>query len=331
LSIFAVWENQSPQNLYALKNRFNSIGWLKACMAILGILGLSIIIIEIFSFSSGDIKNSAIAPSTIIARTPYIPDKISFSGEEVPLKYFDVYESLEKEIIINAYWHSQTILYIKKANRYFPIIEPILKANNIPDDFKYLVVAESGFSDVVSPAGAAGFWHFLENTAREYGLEVNQEVDERYNLEKATNAACRYFIESYTLYKSWTMVAASYNGGRNGIDKQISRQGENNFYDLLFTEETQRYIFRILAFKTVMEHPELYGFILSKDELYKPIPYNEMKINGSIEDMGSFAKQNGTNYKILKFMNPWLRDIKLTNPQKKEYTIKIPLTDCREL
>jgi membrane-bound lytic murein transglycosylase D len=314
-----------------LKNKFIETGWFKACIGIFGILALCAVVIITFSFSSGDNKSDPAPPSNILAKTPYIPGKITFSGEEVPLQYFDVYESLEKEIIINAYWHSQTILYIKKANRYFPVIEAILKANNVPDDFKYLVVAESGFSDVVSPAGAAGFWHFLENTAREYNLEVNQEIDERYNLEKATDAACRYFHESYALYKSWTLVAASYNGGRNGIDKQISRQGENNFYDLLFTEETQRYIYRILAFKIVMEHPENYGFILSKDELYKPIPYTEVKINGGIEDMGTFAKQNGTNYKLLKFLNPWLRDVKLTNPQKKEYIIKLPLPNCREL
>lgn len=313
-----------------MKNIIIRIGCSKSYIAIAGILAICIVIVVLFSFSSGD-NNNASPPSNILAKTPYIPDKISFSGEEVPLQYFDVHESLEKEIIINAYWHSQTILYLKKANRYFPLIEPILKANNIPDDFKYIVVAESGFSDVVSPAGAAGFWHFLESTGREYGLEINNEVDERYNLEKATDAACRYFHESFALYKSWTLVAASYNGGRSGIDKQISRQGENNFYDLLFAEETQRYIYRILAFKIVMENPELYGFILNKEELYKPIPYNELKINDGIEDMGIFAKQNGTNYKILKYLNPWLRDIKLTNPQKKEYIIKIPLPNCREM
>ncbi len=237
------------------------MGFLKGSVLVFGILTVLLAIVILFSFTKEDNKNSEAPFSNIIARTPIIPEKLTFCGEEVPLQYFDVRESLEKEIIVNAYWHSQTILYIKRADRYFPVIEPILKANNIPDDFKYLVVAESGFSDVVSPAGAAGLWHFLENTGREYGLEINDEVDERYNLEKSTNAACKYFKESYDLYKNWTLTAASYNGGRNGIDRQISRQGENNYYDLLFAEETQRYVYRILAFKVVMEDPEKYGFI----------------------------------------------------------------------
>lgn len=205
MSIFAV-RVRSPKNLKTLKNTSVRFGCNKAYVTIIGIITASIFIVVLISFSTGDNKNYIPPPSNILAKTPFIPDKISFSGEEAPLQYFDVHESLEKEIIINAYWHSQTILYLKKASRYFPVIEPILKANNIPDDFKYIVVAESGFSDVVSPAGAAGFWHFLENTARDYGLEVNQEVDERYNLEKATVAACRYFHESYALYNSWAAL-----------------------------------------------------------------------------------------------------------------------------
>jgi membrane-bound lytic murein transglycosylase D len=314
-----------------LKKILEQLGLIRGSVVFIGVLTILLIGILFFSFTNEKDSCSESHSSYLLIRTPLIPDKLSFSGEEVPLKYFDVRESLEKEITINAYWHSQTILYIKRANRFFPIIEKILNANNIPDDFKYIVVAESGFSDVVSPAGAAGLWHFLENTGREYGLEINEEVDERYNIEKSTAAACKYFNESYNIYKNWTLTAASYNGGRNGIDKQISRQGENNYYDLLFAEETQRYVYRILAFKVVMEDPEKYGFFIRPEELYKQLPCNEIKIDSSILDMSAFAKQYGTNYKLLKFLNPWLRDTKLTNSKKKEYIIKMPLPNSREL
>jgi membrane-bound lytic murein transglycosylase D len=303
---------------------------MKVSLVISGILIVTSVFIILSSFSDNNKSNNAHV-SNIIAHTPYIPDKLTFCGEKVPLEYFDVFESFEKEMLINAYWHSQTILFLKKVDRYFPVLEPILNANNVPDDFKYLVLAESGFSDIVSPAGAAGFWHFLESTARDYGLEVNDEVDERYNLEKSTYAACKYFRESYELYKSWTMVAASYNAGRKGIDRQIDRQGEHDYYNLLFAEETSRYVFRILALKTILENPEDYGFILEDHEIYKPIPYKQITINDSIADIGIFARENETNYKLLKFLNPWLRDTKLTNPQRKEYIIKLPLSTSREL
>jgi membrane-bound lytic murein transglycosylase D len=262
--------------------------------------------------------------------TPYIPDELTFCDEKVPLKYFDVRESLERELLINSYYHSQTIMFLKKGNRFFNEIEPILKENDIPDDFKYLMVAESGFQDIVSPAGAAGQWHFLDATAREYGLEVNDEVDERYNLAKSTGAACRYFKESYAIYKNWTLVAASYNGGRRGVDRQIEKQGETNYYNLLFGEETGRYVYRILAIKLIFENPGKYGFSLSESEIYPLIPCKDIKVDSTINDIGEFAKSLGTNYKLLKIFNPWLRDKKLTNSSKKEYTIKIPLDNSRE-
>jgi hypothetical protein len=258
------------------------------------------------------------------AVTPYMPENLDFCGEPVPLKNYDVFESLERELLVNTYYHSQTILFIKKASRYFPTIEDLLKKYNVPDDFKYLAVAESGLADVVSPAGATGFWQILESTANDYELEVNAEVDERYHLEKSTEAACKFFHESYEKYKNWTLVAASYNVGRRGIDRQIERQGEQNYYDLLFNEETARYLYRILAIKLVLSNPSAYGFDIPQDEVYKPINFKEVIISEPIPDMGEFARNNGTNYKLLKYMNPWLRDNQLTNTRKKEYTIKIP-------
>ena len=256
--------------------------------------------------------------------SPFIPDNLEFCEEPVPLNYYDVFESLERELLVNTYYHSQTILFIKKANRYFPVIEPILKKNKIPDDFKYLVVAESGMANVVSPAKATGFWQLLESTAHDYGLEVNDEVDERYHLEKSTVAACKFLHDSYAKYKNWTLVAASYNVGRRGIDRQIERQGEQDYYNLLFNEETARYLFRILAIKLVLDNPRAYGFDIKSDELYKPVSYKVITINEPIPDIGAFARENGTNYKLLKYLNPWLRDNKLTNSRRKEYIVKIP-------
>lgn len=293
-----------------------------------GFSAIALVIILIGSVC--DLKQEADTSKSIDC-TPTIPSKVDFCDEPVPLDFFDVHESLEKELIINTFWHSQTILLLKKAPRFFSEIEPILKANNVPDDFKYLMVAESGFQDIVSPAGAAGQWHFLEATAKEYGLEINDEVDERYNLLKSTEAACRYFRESYNIYKNWTLVAASYNGGRRGVDRQIEKQGVTNYYDLLFAEETGRYVYRILALKLIFQNPGTYGFHLSADEIYPIIKYEEVKVDSSINDMGAFAKTYGTNYKMLKMLNPWLRDKKLTNPQKKTYIIKVPGKNSREI
>lgn len=286
-------------------------------------IGLTALIILHSAFKSSGIKDIN-SSNNLSAVSPYIPDKLEFCGEPVPIKDYDVFESLEREMLVNTYYHSQTILFIKKANRYFPVIEPILKENNIPDDFKFLSVAESGLANVVSPAQATGFWQLLESTANDYGLVVNDEVDERYHLEKATEAACRFLQDSYKKYGNWTMVAASYNVGRKGIDRQIERQGEQDYYNLLFNEETARYIYRILAIKLVISDPITYGFDIKPEELYEPIPYREVIIDSSIADIGAFARDHGTNYKLLKYLNPWLRDNKLTNSKSKEYTIKIP-------
>lgn len=258
-----------------------------------------------------------------------IPAEIDFAGEKIPVEYFDVHESFDRELLINTYWQSQTLLFIKRAHRFFPVIEPILKANNIPDDFKYLAIAESGLTNSVSPAGAVGFWQLLSGTAKDYELIVNEEIDERYHIEKSTEAACKFLNESYQVYNNWTMTAASYNAGRRGINSQIEIQKQTNYYDLLLNEETARYIFRVLAIKAIIENPEKYGFIYRQQDLYQPLAYFVVKADTTINDFAQFAASFGTNYKMLKFYNPWLRKPYLNNKNKKIYTIKIPAENSR--
>jgi len=254
-----------------------------------------------------------------------LPDRLTFAGEDVPLEYYDVRENLDRELLSTVYFHSQTIRYIKNAPRYFSIIEPILKANGIPEDFKYLSVAESGFDPrAVSPAKAVGLWQLLEAPAKENGLEINTEVDERYHIEKSTEAACRILKSAYQKYGSWSLVAASYNGGRAGLDKKIEQQKVKSYYDLLFVEETTRYVFRILALKLVMEDPEEYGFRIEKKDLYPIIETENIEVKGPIPDLATYALGKGINYKILKMFNPWLRETFLKNPTRKTYTLKIP-------
>ena len=254
-----------------------------------------------------------------------LPSTLTFAGEPVPMEYFDVRENLDREILSTVYFHSQTIRYIKNAPRYFSIIEPILHSNGIPDDFKYLCVAESGFDvRAVSPAKAVGLWQILESTAKESGLEINSEVDERYHIEKSTEVACRIFKSNYLKYGSWSLVAASYNGGRTFVDRQINTQRVKSYYDLQFGEETTRYVFRILAFKLVMEEPEKYGFMIDKDQLYPIIDTRTIEIKKPVADWATFAIENGITYKILKMFNPWLRENFLKNPTMKTYTLKIP-------
>lgn len=260
-----------------------------------------------------------------------VPEEINFAGEKVPLEHFDVYEALDRELLSNTFFHSQTLRMIKMANRYFPRIEPILEAEGIPDDFKYLAIAESNLSNVVSPAGAVGYWQLLKGTGQEYGLEINSEVDERYHLEKSTVVACKYIRESYEKYLNWTMAAASYNAGRRGIDRQVDRQKEEDYYNLLLNEETGRYIFRILAFKLILEDPSAYGFHLSKEDLYQPIPYDVVVVDGPVTDFADFAREHDTNYKMLKFLNPWLRENNLTNSKRTSYEIRIPKPHSREM
>jgi peptidoglycan lytic transglycosylase D len=256
--------------------------------------------------------------------SPKIPDKLDFCGEGIPLENFEVYERIDREFVVNTYFHSSTILAMKKANRWFPIVEPILKANGVPDDFKYLMVAESGISNVTSSAGATGYWQFMEDAALKYGLEVNSEVDERYHIEKSTEAACKYLKEAYGLFGNWTLAAASYNTGIPNIQKQIIRQKAHNYYNLVLAEETLRYIARIVVIKEIMNHSSKYGYDIKQDELYDKMPYKIVQVKGPVNDLADFAIVNGINYKILKLYNPWLRDIALKNINGKAYSIKIP-------
>ena len=254
----------------------------------------------------------------------YFPASADFAGEVAPLQITDVKERLDRELLINANLHSTTTLIIKRANRVFPIIEPILKKYNVPDDFKYLAVIESGLTNAVSSAGARGIWQFMPDTAKEKGMEVNELVDERYHLEKSTEAACRYLLTAKEKFGSWTLAAASYNGGMNGISKKIDEQKVTNYYDLGLTEETSRYVFRILALKEIMKQPVKYGFNLNPGDLYTSIPTKKIEVDSTISNLSSFALSQGINYKILKLHNPWLRDKKLVNPSKKKYEIEIP-------
>mgnify|MGYP005825196505 FL=1 len=254
----------------------------------------------------------------------YFPATANFAGEQTPLGISDVKERLDRELIVNINLHASTILAIKRANRAFPIIEPILKKNGIPDDFKYLAVIESGLVNAVSGAGARGVWQFMPETAKERGMEVNDGVDERYDLEKSTQAACSYFLSAKAKFGTWTLAAASYNGGMGGVNKQMDIQKETNYYDLLLTEETSRYVFRILALKEIMKNPDKFGYTIANEELYKILPTKKMEVDSSITDLADFAKAQGINYKILKIHNPWLRDKKLDNPTNKKYTIEIP-------
>ncbi|MGE4586755.1 MAG: lytic transglycosylase domain-containing protein [Mangrovibacterium sp.] len=260
-----------------------------------------------------------------------VPAQLSFAGEPVPLDYMDVYESLDRELMVNSYFHSQTLRLLKLAPRYFSVIEPLLKADTIPMDFKYLAVAESGFNlRALSPAGAAGIWQFLRGTAQDYGLEVNSEVDERYHMEKATRAACRYLKDSYRKYGNWTLVAASYNAGRNFMDRQIERQQQVDYYDLYLGEETGRYLFRILALKLILEDPEAYGFRVTEKETYPAWQTVALRISGPVPDFAAFAREHGTNYKILKMLNPWLRKNFLSNSGRKTYVLQLPGPDGRK-
>lgn len=256
----------------------------------------------------------------------YFPTSIDFSGEQTPLQISDVRERLDRELLINANLDATTLLILKRANRAFPVIEPILAKYNVPDDFKYLAVIESALVNAVSPAGARGIWQFMPQTAKEIGMEVNESVDERYHLEKSTEAACKYLLDAKAKFGSWTLAAASYNGGMTGVNKQIESQKVSSYYDLLLNDETSRYVFRILALKEIMKAPAKYGFTVNTEQLYVNLPTKKLEIDSSIDDLATFAKSQGINYKILKIHNPWLRDKKLVNVSRKKYEIQIPLS-----
>ncbi len=256
--------------------------------------------------------------------SPEMPESMEFAGERIPIENFEVKERMEREFIVNTYFHSYTILAIKRSARWFPVIEPILKKNGVPDDFKYLCVAESNMENVISPAGATGFWQFLKPTAQKFGLEVNDQIDERYNVEKSTEAACKYLLDAYNRFGSWITAAAAYNMGTVGADNQMDRQKADNYFNLVLGVETSRYIGRMVSLKYIMKNPEKYGFDLKEYEKYKPLEYYNITLDGSVNNFSDFASSYGINYKILKYYNPWLRDTTLTNSNKKSYLIKIP-------
>lgn len=253
-----------------------------------------------------------------------MPEHLVFAGEPVPMADEEVQERYDRELLTNTYWQSQTILLIKRANKFFPIIEKILAKNGIPDDMKYVALAESGLQNVVSPAGASGYWQMLEATAKIYGLEVTSEVDERYHIEKATEGACRYFREAYAAFNSWPLVAASYNMGIEGLRRQMQQQGVKSYYDLLLNAETSRYVFRIIAIKEIIERPKKFGFNILPSHKYTLQPTVKLRVPQSIPDLAKYSLRNGYNYKILKTYNPWLRKPSLTVPAGKTYFIDVP-------
>jgi hypothetical protein len=253
-----------------------------------------------------------------------IPEDLNFAGENVPQEDPEIMERVDREFLVNTYWQSNAVLLIKRAHKYFPIIEPILAKNGIPDDFKYLAVAESGLQNVVSHAGATGFWQIMKGTGREYGLEVNANVDERYHLVKSTEVACNYLNKWKKKYGSWTLTAAAYNAGPGAINKYLGIQQVDDYYDLLLGQETGRYVFRIMAIKEILSHPEKYGFDLNKEDLYTAVPTFEVEIDEPVFSFADFAQQYEINYKILKRHNPWLREPHLNNKSGKKYVLQIP-------
>ncbi len=294
------------------------MNWIKKAGIITSIIIVSGI--SIFAISNEN-KNIITHEGTAF----YYPTATDFAGENTPLNIADVNERFDRELLVNANLHASTILIIKRANRAFPIIEPILKKNGVPDDFKYLAVIESALINAVSGSGARGVWQFMPETAKEKGMEVNDCVDERYHLEKSTEAACKYLLAAKEKFGSWTLAAASYNGGMTGVNKQIEIQKVSNYYDLLLNDETSRYVFRILALKEIMKNPEKFGFAIPKQELYELFPTRKIEIDSTVNNLADLAISQGINYKILKIYNPWLRDSKLENKNKKKYSIEIPL------
>ncbi len=253
-----------------------------------------------------------------------IPENLAFAGEHVPIGDPQVREAFDRELLVNTYWQSQTLLFIKRSARHFPMIEKVLKENGIPEDFKYLPLIESGLQPIVSPAGAVGFWQIMESTGKQYGLEINREVDERYHVEKATRVACAYLKEAYEEFGSWTLAAASYNMGITGLKKQMERQRENSYYALNLNPETARYVYRLLAVKEILDDPEQYGFHVRAKDRYPEIETFTVEVDSSLSHVAHLNRKYGINYRILKYHNPWLRMEYLPNSNGKVYELIIP-------
>jgi hypothetical protein len=304
--------------------------WMKyALIAIMGcIIGGGVVSLVAFDSNKRDAKADQeylqhVSENYRIYALP-LPESADFCGEAAPLEKWDVAEKLDRELLVNSYWHSNTLLAIKRSARWFPLIEKVLKEEGVPDDFKYLALVESNFTNATSPAGAVGYWQFLAETATEFGLEVNDEVDERYHVEKSTRAACKYFKQAYNKLGSWSLAAASYNMGMLGVQKQMDRQKQNNYYELLLNEETSRYVFRILSMKEIVNNTDKYGFVIRPSDIYAPIDSKEVTITGSVEDFAAWCQEYGVSYKDFKLLNPWLRQSYLKNKSGKTYVVKIP-------
>jgi membrane-bound lytic murein transglycosylase D len=297
---------------------------LKNIFAVFGFLSLSALLIFAVQDAPSDenLEKKLINDYNVYALN--IPSDLNFAKEAIPLKNPDVLERMDRELLVNTYWQSNGLLMFKRANKYFPVIEPILKKNGIPDDFKYLAVIESGLQNATSPAGARGFWQIMKATGRENGLEINSNVDERYNLEKSTEVACQYLLKAKERFGTWTLAAASYNAGMAGIANRLESQGVNDYYDLLLGEETGRYLFRIIAIKEILNNPEKYGYNFRYKDLYNSIPTYKVEVDTAVTDFVLFSERFGINYKILKLHNPWLREPHLNNKSGKQYYIEIP-------
>jgi len=287
-----------------------------------------IILTVLLTFISVTIFINAKEPSKKTAKQYVIqavrhPDTLFFAGEQVPLHQYDIKERVDREFLVNTYWQSNSLLLLKRAHKYFPIIEPILARHQIPDDFKYLAVIESGLQNVISPAGAKGFWQLMPNTAKEYNLIVNKNIDERYHLEKSTTAACQYLLKAKNKFGSWSKAAASYNMGMSGLNRKLENQMVNSYYDLLLSNETSRYVPRIIAIKEILSHPYDYGFSFDNSDLYNFPKYKTIIVDTTITDLAQFAIDLNTNYKELKLLNPWMIQKSLVNNSKKEFLIKV--------
>lgn len=267
-----------------------------------------------------------VAPQFSDVYSPEIPASVKLCGKTVDLDRTDLYERFDRELTSIAYTHGTTMLIIKRANRFFPELAPILEANGVPSDLLYLACVESSLNPrAYSSANAAGLWQFIASAAKEYGLEVNDEVDERYNIEKATAAACRFLKKAYKRYGDWPSAMAAYNGGMARVAKELDAQGVDTSLDLFLAEETTRYPFRVMAMKTIMENPGAYGFRLREDQLYQPRKYRTVDVTGPVASWPDWAKEQGISYSVLREENPWIRSKKLTNKTGKKYTVRIPV------
>lgn len=287
-----------------------------------------------FALFTSYTKNEGTSPQTTTEGTTELPQVIkaidmnktySLGGEIMPVQEnFDVRERLDQELLRNAYYHSNTVMNIKKASRYFPIIEPILAKNGVPDDMKYLAVAESDLKNATSPAGAKGIWQFMKATGKAYGLEINTGIDERYHLEKATEAACKQLKKDKEEFGSWTMAAAAYNMGNTRLRKESRNQRTKNYYDMNLNQETMKYVFRIVAIKEILSNPEQFGFYIEQHDRYQPVDYVNVKITETVPNLGDFAKKHGTTYRMIKLLNPWILGSTLPNASGRTYYVKVP-------